>query len=61
MRYQKINVRAELQKLASGKPTKAPAEVVASLAVPLVEAGLENREVAELERIFGLEDIRPNA
>lgn len=39
MTYQKINVLAELRKLANGKPTKVSAELMAAWAIPLVQAG----------------------
>ncbi len=61
MSYQKINVLEELRKLANGKPTKVPAGVIACCAVPLVQAGLRDRKAEELERLFALPDMRPDA
>jgi hypothetical protein len=56
MTYRKINVLTELRNLANGKPTKAPAEVIAGCAIPLVQAGMRDRELDELERLYRLED-----
>ena len=58
MTYQKINILSELRKLAKGKPTKAPVEIIALLAIPRVQAGIRNLEVEELERLYSLEDTR---
>lgn len=58
MTYQRINVLTELRKLAKGKPTKAPAAVIASCAIGLVQAGLRDRDAEELERLFALPDTR---
>lgn len=58
MTYQRINVLTELRKLAAGKPTKTPAGVIASCAIPLVQAGLRDRDAEELERLFALPDTR---
>lgn len=56
--YTKFNIVTELRKMAKGKPTKAPAWLIADRAIPLVEAALEDYDVAELERLFGLPDTR---
>ena len=61
MTYQKINVLTELRKLANGKATKVPAEVIAGSAIQLVQAALRDQDVEELERLFVLPDKRPNA
>lgn len=58
MTYQKINVLTELRKLANGQPTSTPAEVIAGCAIPLVQAGMRDRETEELERLFALADTR---
>jgi hypothetical protein len=58
MAYQKINVLAELRKLAKGKQTKAPAWLIAELSIPHVQAGARDRAVDELERLYRLEDPR---
>jgi len=58
MTYQKINVVAELEKMAKGRATKAPTWLIAEMALPRVKAIFENREVFELERLFGLPDPR---
>jgi hypothetical protein len=47
-----------VQKLANSRPTKAPAEVIAGSAIPLVIAGIRDREAQELERLFTLPDTR---
>jgi hypothetical protein len=59
MAYARINVLAELRKLAKDKPTKTPACIIADWAFPLVLAGLRERDVDELERLYSLEDPRP--
>lgn len=58
MVYQKINVLAELRKLATGEPTKAPADLIAVSAIPLVRAGMREKDVEELERLYTLSDKR---
>ena len=52
MTYQKIHVLTELRKLANGKPTKAPAAVMAGCAIQLVQAGMRDREAEELGAAF---------
>ena len=58
MTYQKINVLTELRKLANGQPTSTSAEVIAGCAIPLVQAGMRDRDAEELERLYRLEDPR---
>lgn len=58
MTYQKFKVLTELRKLAKGKPTKIPAGLIASCAIPLVQAGLRDRDAEELERLYRLNDPR---
>ncbi len=52
------NVVTELRNLAKGKPSKMPLDILAGLALPLIKAALEDRDLAELERLYSLEDER---
>jgi hypothetical protein len=56
--YQKVNVLADLKRMAKGQKPNAEPWVVAMLAVPWVEAGLETNENNQLERLFRLDDPR---
>jgi len=62
MAYAKFNTKAELGKLSQGKQTTAPAWLVAKLAIDeirdLERAVGRQRDVDDLERLFGLEDQR---
>jgi hypothetical protein len=56
--YTKLNVLTELKKLAHGKRTKTPADVIARLALDYVRAGMVNPDIEELERLYRLPDPR---
>lgn len=58
MTYQKIDVLAELKRMEKGQAPKVAPWLVTALAAPLVQAGLDNKEVNRLERLYRLEDPR---
>lgn len=58
MTYEKLNVLTELRKLAKGTRTKAPAWLISEISIPLVRAGIRNRDIDDLERLYMLEDPR---
>ena len=58
MIYRRFNVLDELSKMSKGLPTVAPQWLVADCAFRLSMAGLENKDVAELERLYRLPDAR---
>lgn len=58
MTYKKVDMLKDLQDLAAGKPTQSPTELLAAWAVSRVQAGVRDRELDELERLYRLEDTR---
>jgi hypothetical protein len=53
-----IDIHAELGKMSQGKPTVAPVELIAKLALDLLRNIEADNRLTELERMYRLPDLR---
>lgn len=58
MAYLKVNMLAELRRMRRGQKTKTDSGDVADWALQWVKVGLDQTEVAQLERMYRLKDPR---
>jgi hypothetical protein len=58
MTFQKVDMLAELKRLAGHKKTRVPEAVILDWAVLWAEAGLAGDPIERLERLYRLPDTR---
>lgn len=58
MAYLKVNMLTELQRMRRGQKTKMDPCDIADWALQWVKYGLDQTEVAQLERMYRLPDLR---